>query len=188
MLAKGLRRLLTSGIAKEKLTLNELIAVFEMLVPQSEKKEKGVVYTPEIITKYIVSNTLNCDKIPTVLDPSCGCGAFLVAAAEYMHERYSVSYSEIISSYLYGVDIDSNAIDRIKSLLSLIVLSVLPSEKRKQRRCPPGWVSLPYPEAIQRRMPGPQPVSPVRFSVGVPPRSGNAGKRHREVVSAPQPG
>lgn len=39
-----------------------------------------------------------------------------------MHERYSVSYSEIISSYLYGVDIDSNAIDRIKSLLSLIVL------------------------------------------------------------------
>ena len=39
-----------------------------------------------------------------------------------MHERYSISYSEIISAYLYGVDIDSNAIDRIKSLLSLIVL------------------------------------------------------------------
>ena len=109
-------------ITESKLTLKELIAIFEMLVPQSEKKKKGVVYTPEIIAKYIVSNTLNCDNIPTVLDPSCGCGAFLVTAAEYMHERYCVSYSEIISSYLYGVDIDSNAIDRIKSLLSLIVL------------------------------------------------------------------
>lgn len=109
-------------ITESKLTLNELIAIFEMLVPQSEKKEKGVVYTPKIITKYIVSHTLNCDKIPTVLDPSCGCGAFLVTAAEYMHERYGIPYSEIISSYLYGVDIDSNAIDRIKSLLSLIVL------------------------------------------------------------------
>ena len=109
-------------ITESKLTLNELIAIFEMLVPQSEKKEKGVVYTPEIITRYIVSNTLNCDSVPTVLDPSCGCGAFLVTAAKYMHERYGISYSEIVSSYLYGVDIDSNAIDRIKSLLSLIVL------------------------------------------------------------------
>ena len=104
------------------LSLNELVSIFEMLVPQSEKKEKGVVYTPEAITRYIVSNTLNCDRIPTVLDPSCGCGAFLVASAEYIHERYGVSYSEIISSYLYGVDIDSNAIGRIKSLLSLVVL------------------------------------------------------------------
>ena len=106
----------------KELSLNELISIFEMLVPQSEKKEKGVVYTPEIITDYIVKNTLNCDSIPTVLDPSCGCGAFLVAAAEYMHEKYSVSYSDIVSSYLYGVDVDSNAIDRVKSLLSLVVL------------------------------------------------------------------
>lgn len=109
-------------VIDKNLSLNELIAIFEMLVPQSVKKEKGVVYTPEIITRYIVSNTLNCDSVPTVLDPSCGCGAFLVTAAEYIHERYGISYSEIISTYLYGVDIDSNAIDRIKSLLSLIVL------------------------------------------------------------------
>lgn len=116
-------------ITDKKLSLNELISIFEILVPQSEKKEKGVVYTPEIITQYIVSNTLNCDNIPTVLDLSCGCGAFLVTAANYMHERYSISYSEIISSYLYGVDIDSNAIDRIKSLLSLIVLMNNEEEK-----------------------------------------------------------
>ncbi len=109
-------------ITDKKLSLNELITIFEMLVPQSEKKEKGIVYTPEIITRYIVSNTLNCDSIPTVLDPSCGCGAFLVAAIEYMHKKYLVSYSDIVSSYLYGVDVDSNAIDRVKSLLSLVVL------------------------------------------------------------------
>ena len=109
-------------IINGELSLNELIAIFEMLVPQSDKKEKGVVYTPKAITRYIVSNTLNCSSIPTVLDPSCGCGAFLVTAAEYMHERFGASYSEIISTYLYGVDIDSNATDRIKSLLSLVVL------------------------------------------------------------------
>lgn len=116
-------------VIKGELSLNELIAIFEMLVPQSEKKEKGVVYTPKAITRYIVSNTLNCSSIPTVLDPSCGCGAFLVTAAEYMHERFGASYSEIISTYLYGVDIDSNAIDRIKSLLSLVVLMNNEEEK-----------------------------------------------------------
>lgn len=109
-------------ITDKKMSLNELVAIFELLVPQSEKKEKGIVYTPEIITHYIVRNTLNCNSIPTVLDPSCGCGAFLVAAVEYMHKRYSVSCSDIVSSYLYGVDIDINAINRVKSLLSLIVL------------------------------------------------------------------
>ena len=51
-----------------QLSLNELIAIFEMLVPQSEKKEKGVVYTPYTITNYIVKSTLNFDTIPTVLD------------------------------------------------------------------------------------------------------------------------
>lgn len=116
-------------ITDKKLSLNELIAIFEMLVPQSEKKEKGIVYTPEIITRYIVSNALNCDSIPTVLDPSCGCGAFLVAAIEYMHKKYLVSYSDIVSSYLYGVDVDSNAIDRVKSLLSLVVLMHEEEEK-----------------------------------------------------------
>lgn len=116
-------------ITDKKLSLNELITIFEMLVPQSEKKEKGIVYTPEIITRYIVSNTLNCDSIPTVLDPSCGCGAFLVAAIEYMHKKYLVSYSDIVSSYLYGVDVDSNAIDRVKSLLSLVVLMYEEEEK-----------------------------------------------------------
>ncbi|MCH5211800.1 MAG: SAM-dependent DNA methyltransferase [Oscillospiraceae bacterium] len=109
-------------ILEKELSLSELIAIFEMLVPQTEKKEKGIVYTPEIITDYIVRNTLDCDSVPTVLDPSCGCGAFLVAAADYMHEKYNISYSDIISSYLYGIDVDNNAIDRVKSLLSLVVL------------------------------------------------------------------
>lgn len=107
---------------EEDFSLSNLVAVFEMLVPRTEKKERGVVYTPEEITNYIVKNTLNFDTVPSVLDPSCGCGAFLVAAAEYMHERYGTSYSSIVSSYLYGIDVDPNAIDRIKSLLSLVVL------------------------------------------------------------------
>lgn len=112
------------SVIKEKLSLSELISVFEMLVPQTEKKEKGIVYTPEIITNFIIQNTLGYQNtIPTVLDPSCGCGAFLIAAANYIYEKYDILYSEIVSSYLYGIDIDINSIDKIKSLLSLIILT-----------------------------------------------------------------
>lgn len=111
-----------SSVAEKNVSLSDLVAVFEMLVPKSEKKERGVVYTPTEITNYIVENTLSFDSVPSVLDPSCGCGAFLVAAAEYMHKRYGISYSNIVSSYLYGIDVDPNAIDRMKSLLSLVVL------------------------------------------------------------------
>lgn len=93
-------------------------------------KTNGAVCTPEHIVDMICKQTINLTDINTVeellnikvLDPSCGCGAFLVKAAEYMHERFSVSYSEIVSSYLYGVDIDNDEIDRVKSLLSLIIL------------------------------------------------------------------
>lgn len=109
-------------IAIEDFSLSDLVSIFELLIPQFEKKERGVVYTPTEIASFIVKHTLDYDFIPTVLDPSCGCGAFLVTAAEYMHQRYDAAYSDIVSSYLYGIDVDSDAIDRIKSLLSLQIL------------------------------------------------------------------
>ena len=102
------------------LSLDSLVELFEQIVPENEKKEKGIVYTPKEIKEYIVS--LSCQTItpPTVIDPSCGCGAFLVTAAKCIHDKYDLDYCDIISNYIYGIDIDKNAIRKATILLELL--------------------------------------------------------------------
>ncbi|MBQ4059488.1 MAG: N-6 DNA methylase [Lachnospiraceae bacterium] len=105
------------------LTLDFLVELFEQIVPETEKKEKGIVYTPVEIKEYIVSQVCRSNNAPTVIDPSCGCGSFLVTAAQYIHQKYGINYSEIISQKIYGIDIDEDAIKKAKILLTLLASS-----------------------------------------------------------------
>lgn len=109
--------------SKEDFTLSLLVEIFESIVPYSEKKSKGVNYTPESIKNYILKSVVQKKIPPTVCDPSCGCGSFLLTAAELLHTTFSLSYKEIIETYLFGADINSVAIEQTKILLSLIALS-----------------------------------------------------------------
>ena len=106
--------------SKFDLSLDTLVELFEQIIPESEKKEKGIVYTPREIKEYIVSCVCNTNTAPTVIDPSCGCGAFLVTAAQYIREKYHLDYSDIISQKIYGIDIDDTAIRKAKILLALL--------------------------------------------------------------------
>ena len=72
-------------------TIDDLIAAFELLIDENERKNNGMVYTPLNIKKYIIKKTIVSDKIPKVVDPACGCGSFLITAAKWMRERYKVS-------------------------------------------------------------------------------------------------
>ena len=102
------------------LSIDLLVELFEQIIPEDKKKEKGIVYTPSEIKEYIVSQTFTGNTAPTVIDPSCGCGAFLVTAAQYIHSQYDMSYSKIISQKIYGIDIDKDAIKKAKILLALL--------------------------------------------------------------------
>ena len=106
--------------SKSDLSLDTLVELFEQIIPENEKKEKGIVYTPREIKEYIVSCVCNATTAPTVIDPSCGCGAFLVTAAQYIHEKYRLNYSDIISQKIHGIDIDDVAIRKAKILLALL--------------------------------------------------------------------
>lgn len=109
--------------SKEDFPLSLLVEVFESIVPYSEKKSKGITYTPENIKKYILKSVVQKESVPTICDPSCGCGSFLLTAAELLHEKFSLPYKEIIERYLFGADINSFAVEQTKILFSLIVLS-----------------------------------------------------------------
>ena len=102
------------------LSMESIVELLEQIVPEGEKKEKGIVYTPREIKEYIISRVCQTKNAPTVIDPSCGCGAFLVTAAQYIHQKFNMSYCDIISQNIFGIDIDDSAISKAKLLLELL--------------------------------------------------------------------
>lgn len=94
-----------------------------------KRKEQGIYYTPPFIVEYIVKKALKpvldkCKSISDlkkikVLDPACGSGSFLVKALEVINEKYkefgadgdTFTKLNIVLENLYGVDLDSQAVD-----------------------------------------------------------------------------
>ncbi|OGI12294.1 hypothetical protein A3K64_03150 [Candidatus Micrarchaeota archaeon RBG_16_36_9] len=94
----------------------------------THRKEQGIYYTPTYIVDYIVRNTLGevlkqnkeIDKIK-VLDPACGSGSFLIKAFDVISEFYKENIGEekfdrqiknnILTQNIYGVDLDSKAVE-----------------------------------------------------------------------------
>ncbi len=109
----------------QECSLEDVINIFELAIPQKEKTTNGAVYTPKYIRDYIVGQVAHSVKKPleTCLcaDISCGCGAFLYTLLEKIHERTGGSCKEAIHR-LYGVDVSGVSITRAKILLSLVAL------------------------------------------------------------------
>lgn len=102
--------------------IDELITAFEMLINTEDKKNNGMVYTPVKIKEYIVQKVIVSEEVPTVVDPACGCGSFLITAAKMMHKKYRLSYSEIFENYITGFDVDKHSIEKAKLLFELLSL------------------------------------------------------------------
>lgn len=113
------------------------------------RKAGGVYYTPQYIVDYIVQNTIGklCEnKTPKdvaeikIVDPACGSGSFLLGAYQYLlnwHKDYylqnpnnkntttpegnltTTEKKRILLNNIYGVDIDTNAVEVTK--LSLLL-------------------------------------------------------------------
>jgi hypothetical protein len=84
--------------------------------PSTEKKKKGIVYTPPELAAAICKSTIDCHAIrhgvnrdTAVLDPASGTGTFLVVAANALLGSASKneSFAErcaILANQVYGVD------------------------------------------------------------------------------------
>lgn len=97
----------------------DLVTVFEQLIPKEEKKLNGAFYTPKYISDYIVSETLSDRKSPTVIDLSCGSGAFILSILEWYRLNRKESLEKVVSDYIYGIDISTQSINRAKILIHL---------------------------------------------------------------------
>lgn len=112
-------------LAKE-CTMEDVINIFELAIPEKEKSVNGAVYTPNWAREYIVHEVMTMGnkslKECLCADISCGCGSFIFTLAEYLYSHTNMTYREVIHN-LYGVDISNTSIVRSKILLALAALS-----------------------------------------------------------------
>lgn len=82
--------------------VKDLLSTFyEANHKHADRKPLGQFYTHQSLVKYIFSN-IPVKRESTILDPSVGAGAFLISALEFNGNNYK---------NLYGIDIDSKALD-----------------------------------------------------------------------------
>ncbi|MCL2349452.1 MAG: N-6 DNA methylase [Planctomycetaceae bacterium] len=103
-----------------------------------ERYSRGIHYTPAPLVDYLSTSVIdgfvqdNCSKNCKILDPSCGCGSFLIASFRYLVQRKLNQYAsvpnhpvsandvfDILKNSIYGTDIDHRAIKWAQKLLYL---------------------------------------------------------------------
>jgi adenine-specific DNA-methyltransferase len=110
-----------------KLDFEALISLFEFVISPSDRVVTGAIYTPVDIRTTIITRCFN--KVSTeklshskIADISCGCGGFLIASAEYVHQHTGKLYREIYAENIYGVDVEMYSVERTQILLCLLAI------------------------------------------------------------------
>jgi tRNA1(Val) A37 N6-methylase TrmN6 len=109
-------------------TLKDVEKIFERSTSGNLRKSFGVVYTPEYIIDNLISSCIGFITKPHsgqihLCDPSCGSGGFLLKAAEIMEKEMNVSGEKAFSEYIFGIDINQQAVQQARSLIELYLLS-----------------------------------------------------------------
>ena len=128
----------------------ELISnIYEaFLQDNNSKKNQKAIYTPLFLVDYILNNTLD-KKLKNnttckVLDPSCGSGIFLVESLRRIIDKNLELKSkltpnelkEILTSNIYGIDIDKDAIQMTILSIQLTLFDYLDVEEIKHFKMP----------------------------------------------------
>ena len=105
------------------ITANGLGEIYEQVLSHNptEKKTGGAYYTPAQLVDFVVENTVRVweKELPTVLDPACGGGVFLVAAYQELLDGRSqnigrsltrIEREQILLDCIHGVDINPQAV------------------------------------------------------------------------------
>jgi adenine-specific DNA-methyltransferase len=102
-------------------SIKELENYLELIIPISDRKFNGAFFTPDYIIDFII-NEMQPKESDTNLDPSCGCGAFLVGLTEYYKRTFNKPIRKIVAENIFGSDILKYNIHRTKLILSIFGL------------------------------------------------------------------
>lgn len=101
--------------------LKSLEKYLELLIPKSDRKLNGAFFTPTYVVDFII-NEVKPEVNDKCLDPSCGCGAFLIGLVEHFQKEFGKSVKQTIRENIYGSDILKYNVNRAKIILSLFGL------------------------------------------------------------------
>ena len=102
-------------------TIKDLENHLELIIPQTDRKLNGAFFTPDYIIDFII-NEVKPQSNHKNLDPSCGCGAFLIGLTEYYKNTFGKTIQSIIKENIYGSDILEYNIHRTKLILTVYAL------------------------------------------------------------------
>lgn len=104
--------------------LETIIELFESLLEENNKNQNGIVFTPRYIAEYIAANLFEglskYNENISIIDPGCGCGIFLITAAEMISSRFNIGIDTVINNNIYGIDIDKDNARRCVLVLRLL--------------------------------------------------------------------
>jgi methylase of polypeptide subunit release factors len=101
--------------------IKELENYLELIIPVGDRKLNGAFFTPDYIIDFIITE-IRPKENETNLDPSCGCGAFLVGLTDYYKRTFSKPIKKIINENIFGSDILIYNIERAKLILTIYAL------------------------------------------------------------------
>ncbi|MDE0082880.1 MAG: N-6 DNA methylase [Gammaproteobacteria bacterium] len=102
---KLLRGLVLDFLRYDWNTLSDdvLGSIFEQLIPRQEQILLGQFYTPTPVADLLILLALDGES-PSVLDPGCGSGTFLLRTYQYLSESRGLDHGNLLSS-IWGFDI-----------------------------------------------------------------------------------
>ena len=113
-------------LGNDRIELSTIGSTWELLLDDADRRSKGAHFTAPLVARRVCglafdalgSELSSGTTTPLLWDPACGGGAFLLAAATLIEERYELDRSTIVGG-LHASDIDATALDVCRACLEL---------------------------------------------------------------------
>jgi len=115
------KRLLQQTEQLQITSVKDLESHLELMIPAKDRKINGAHFTPSYIVQYIIEQ-IEPKVDSSNLDPSCGCGAFLIGLLEFYKNKYNKTIRATVKENIFGADILDYNIHRTKLLITILAL------------------------------------------------------------------
>ena len=109
-----------------------------------DRRRRGAFFTPPDVAAALVGHVVGGG---TVVDPACGAGVFLLAAARRLYEDGCADRRTLVRRCLFGADVDSASVVATRRILAAWAgVEIISSSSGKP------IVAVPVPRSMVRRL------------------------------------